>query len=360
MSKCIVLTGGGTAGHVTPNIALIPYLLDDGWEIHYIGTENGIESQLIPPIEKVAYHTVKTGKLRRYFSLKNFTDPFRVVAGISESKKLIKQLKPNVVFAKGGFVSVPVVYGAKAQKVPVVLHESDYTCGLANKLCLSRAKTVCVSFEPTLETLKSNKGIWTGTPIRQNLLCGSKKAAQDFLQFENPEKPWILFMGGSIGSAALNQAVKDCFPSLTSRYNVIHLRGKNNLDPELENKPGYRQFDFISKELPDVFASVDLNVCRSGANTIFELLACGIPSVLVPLPKAQSRGDQILNANYFQSKGYAHILMQEDITPETLLKAIADALKDAPNMKKAMAESPAKDGTQNVLNQIYAACGIKR
>lgn len=357
--KKIVLTGGGTAGHVTPNMALIPHLLEDGWTIHYIGTKDGIERQLIEPLDNVQYHTISSGKLRRYFSLKNFTDPFRVVAGIFQSRRILKMVQPKVVFSKGGFVSVPVAFGAKSRKIPVVLHESDYSTGLANKITMSRASVVCVSFEPTLASIKGGKGVWTGSPIRDSLMQGRLEAAQAFCQFEQPDKPWVLFMGGSLGAEAINLAVSECVDTLCEAYNVVHIRGKGKLDESIQH-PGYRQYEYVNEQMADLFSAASLVTCRSGANTLFELLALGKPSLLIPLPLSSSRGDQILNAKYFRSKGYAHILFQEELTAESLLEGIRTALDAAGEMKEAMAESPAKNGTQNVLEQIYKAGGVTR
>ena len=357
MNKTIVLTGGGSAGHVTPNMALIPYLLQDGWDIHYVGTADGMERQLIEPLQHVTYHVVSSGKLRRYFSLKNFSDPFRVGAGISQARKLMKSLRPNVVFAKGGFVSVPVVYGAKGAKVPAVLHESDYSCGLANKLCMRACKTICVSFEPTLASIKDNKGVWTGSPIRQELQQGDAKRAQAFCKFADPARPWITFMGGSLGAAALNQAVAQSLEALCDRYNVVHICGKGKLDPSLSH-PNYRQYEFLGPEIPHLFAATDVMVCRAGANTLFELLALHLPALLVPLPATQSRGDQILNARFFEKNGYSRVLLQEDLTAQTLLEEIERTRQHAPSLRMAMKNSPVQDGTRNVLREIYRAAGL--
>ncbi len=354
--KTIVLAGGGTAGHVMPNIALIPFLQREGYTVHYIGAKDGMERGLIEPIEGVAYHGISTGKLRRYFSVKNFSDPFRVLAGVGQSRRLLKRIKPDVIFAKGGFVCVPVVYAAWSLKIPVVLHESDYTCGLANRLCLSRAKTICVSFEPTLAHLKGKKGVWTGSPIRQELLSGSKEKAQAFCQFPHPEKPWVFVMGGSLGSLAINKAVREAVPTLCSTYNVVHQCGKGNTDSSVSH-PNYRQYEFIRDEMADLYKASDVVVCRSGANTLFELLTLQKPAIFIPLPTSASRGDQIVNAKYFEKLGYSMVLMQEDITTDRLIHDIAEAIVHAPKMKQSMAESPVSDGTQNVLKQIYKAAG---
>ena len=173
MSKKIVLTGGGTAGHVTPNIALLPHLKDKGYEISYIGSYEGIEKRLITDYE-IPYYGISTGKLRRYFDPKNFTDPFRVIKGFAEAKKILKEIKPDVVFSKGGFVSVPVVRAAAALKIPCIIHESDMTPGLANKLCIPVAKKVCCNFPETLEHLPEEKAVLTGSPIREELAKGNK------------------------------------------------------------------------------------------------------------------------------------------------------------------------------------------
>ena len=360
MKKSIVLTGGGTAGHVTPNIALIPYLQADGWSIDYIGSENGIEAQLIRPLQGITYHAIQSGKLRRYFSLKNFTDPFRVCAGIVQARRLIKRIQPTVVFAKGGFVSVPVVMGARSQKVPVVLHESDYTAGLANRLCIPYSQTICVSFEPTMAQLKGRHAVWTGSPVRESLLTGTADMAQLFCRFANPEKPWILCMGGSQGSAAINEALRGGLEALTQRFNVVHLCGKGHLDDGLQNHPSYRQYEYVSEQLTHLYAASSLAVCRSGANSLFELLSVGLPSLLIPLPRSSSRGDQILNAQYFLEKGYAQILMQEDMTAQNLPDHVGMAFALVPRMKRNMAESPVQNGLEKVLEQIFIAAEQNR
>ncbi len=354
--KTIVLTGGGTAGHVTPNIALIPFLQRDGWTVHYVGAVNGMERGLIEPLQGVVYHGISTGKLRRYFSVKNFSDPFRVLAGVGQSRRLLRRIKPDVVFAKGGFVSVPVVYAAKVLKIPVVLHESDFTCGLANRLCLRYCKTICVSFEPTLRHLRGRKGVWTGSPIRQELLLGNRDNAQALCDFPQPQKPWILVMGGSLGSLAINKAIRDAVPVLCNSYNVVHQCGRGNIDESVSH-PNYRQFEYIRDGMADLYAASSVVVCRSGANTLFELLALQKPAVFIPLPATQSRGDQIANARYFESLGYSMVLMQEELTTDRLMHDIASAIVQTPRMQQAMAQSPISDGTQNVLKEIYRAAG---
>lgn len=352
MKSTILFTGGGTAGHVTPNLALIDRLLAEGWQVHYAGTADGIEKKLLADKSEVTYHTISSGKFRRYFSLKNFTDPFRVIKGVFQCKKIVKQVKPDVVFSKGGFVSVPVVMGAK-KKAPVIVHESDYTPGLANRIASRYADQVCVTFEDTLQHVKG-KGVFTGTPIRPALYAGDVGRGYAFTGLKKG-KPVLLVMGGSLGAQAVNQALRESLPVLLNEFNVVHLCGKGKLDESCNALPGYCQYEYITDELPDLFAMSDIVLSRAGANAVFELLALKKPSVLVPLPLSASRGDQILNAGYFQKKGYAVTLEQEKLTKETLCEAVKDLYARREEFHAAMDKEPNTDGTQAVLNVIKKA-----
>ena len=298
--KRIVLTGGGTAGHVTPNIALIPSLKELGFDIQYIGSYTGIEKTLMEDIG-IPYHGISSGKLRRYFSLKNFTDPFRVIRGFFEARKLIKELKPDVVFSKGGFVSVPVVLAAGRAKVPAVIHESDMTPGLANRLCFRSARRICCNFPETMSLLPKDKAVLSGSPIRRELLEGDIDKGRAFTGFTD-DKPVIMVIGGSLGAANVNKAVRNVLPELTKKYNVIHLTGKGKSDDTFNDTPGYRQYEYISDELKDLFALSDIVISRAGANAICELLALKKPNLLIPLPSASSRGDQLLNARSLKNR----------------------------------------------------------
>ena len=271
-------------------------------------------------LEGVTYHTISAGKLRRYFSLKNLTDPFKVVGGIFQAKRIINKVKPDVVFSKGGFVSVPVVIAAKGM-APIVAHESDYTPGLANKITARFADRVCVTFEDTLKYVGA-KGVHTGTPIRPELYGGDRQRGLDFTGFSG-EKPILLTMGGSQGAQAINDALRSALPRLTRSFDIIHLCGKGKKDASIA-EPGYVQYEYISKELPDLFAAADIILSRAGANAIFEFLALAKPALLIPLPLSASRGDQILNAGYFARKGYAMTLDQAGLTPDTLFDSIHD------------------------------------
>ena len=349
--KVIVLTGGGTAGHVTPNLALIPRLLADGWDVHYIGAANSAEEELIGRIPQVHFHTVAVGKLRRYFDLKNFSDPFRVIKGVAQATGLIRKIKPDIVFSKGGFVSVPVVYGAKLNGVPIVTHESDMSPGLANKLCLPFAKAQCCTFPEAVPYAKG-KGVYTGTPIRPEILNGNRDSAMRRFGFTN-NRPVLMVVGGSSGAQAINEALREALPRLTANFQVLHLCGRGNLMAAYEGLENYRQFEYLNEEMADAYACADIILSRAGANALCEILAARKPALLVPYPKTASRGDQILNAESFRSRGLSHVLMQEDMTPDTLADAIEKLYRERGELYQAMSEEPSANGIDNVLEQIY-------
>jgi len=353
MLKKIVLTGGGTAGHVTPNLALIPRLKADGWEIHYIGAANSAEETLISQVEGVRFYAVSVGKLRRYFDPKNFSDPFRVIRGVGQATRIIHKIKPNVVFSKGGFVSVPVVYGAKLNGVPVVSHESDMTPGLANKLCLPFTMVQCCTFPEAVKYARG-KGVHTGSPIRPEILRGSKEGGLKRFGL-NHSRPVLMVMGGSSGAQAINQVVWQCLPKLTENFQVLHLCGRGNLSPALEGTDNYTQVEYLNddREMADAYACADILVSRAGSNSLCEILAVRKPALLIPYPKGASRGDQILNAESFRAQGFSHVLQQEDMTPETLIKAIEMLYHDRGVLYETMATEPTANGIDNVLGQIY-------
>ena len=353
--KKVVLTGGGTAGHVTPNIALIPELQKEGYEIYYIGSHNGIEKKLIEDYG-IPYYGISSGKLRRYFDLKNFTDPFRVVKGLFDAKKIIKQLKPDVVFSKGGFVTVPVVMAAKKCNVPAIIHESDMTPGLANKLSIPSAYKVCCNFPETIEYLPEGKAVLTGSPIRKELFDGNRLSGLDFCGF-SINKPVLLIIGGSLGSVAINNAVRSILPELLKKYQVIHLCGKGNLDPSLEGTEGYVQFEYIKKELSDLMDAADVVISRAGANAICELLALKKQAILIPLPAASSRGDQILNAQSFEKQGYSYLLKEEDVTDKSLMEAVDYVFRNRTDYIEAMSKSPMNNAVDMIVGLINEAAG---
>ncbi len=348
--KKIVLTGGGTAGHVTPNLALLPFLKEDGWEVIYIGSEGGIEQSLIEA-EKIPYYSIPTGKLRRYLSKKNLSDMLHVVKGVVEAKKLIKELQPDLVFSKGGFVAVPVVLAAKANGVPVIIHESDITPGLANKIAMPFAKVICTTFPETLAHISKKKGVHTGSPIRRELFEGEKEKGLKKCGFDGT-KPVLLMMGGSLGAVKLNQCLRAQLPQLLQKFNIIHLCGKGNLAQELLHEKGYQQFEYVSDGLADLFAATDIIVSRAGSNSICEFLALKKPHLLIPLSKNASRGDQILNAASFARQGFARVLPEEEMTPTALFENINTLYKNREKYIEKMEKSGLSNGTQGILAQI--------
>ena len=352
--KKIVMTGGGTAGHVTPNIALMPALRNEGFEISYIGSYEGIEKRLIEE-QGVPYYGISSGKLRRYFDPKNFSDPFKVLKGYAQSIRLLKKIKPDVVFSKGGFVSVPVVLAAKHCKVPAIIHESDLTPGLANKLAIPSATKVCCNFPETLSYLPKEKAVLTGSPIRQELLTGNADFAFSLCHFKDHSKQTILIVGGSSGSRVINTAIRGLLPELLKNYNVIHLCGKGNLDDTLTATDGYAQFEYANKELSDMFALADLVISRAGANAICELLALRKPNILIPLSAAASRGDQILNANSFRSQGFSYVLEEEELSNTTLLEAIEHVFHKKEAYIEAMENSNSRNSIDTIIGLILDA-----
>ena len=348
--KKIVLTGGGTAGHVTPNIALIPELKKEGYEIHYIGSYDGMERAMIENLG-INYIGISSGKLRRYKSVKNLTDPFRVLKGYNESVKVLKRIKPDVVFSKGGFVTVPVVFAARKCRIPAIIHESDMSPGLANKLCIPKADYVLANFPEALAKLPKNKGILSGTPIRQELFKGDREKGLKFCGFTG-EKPVLLVVGGSLGALAVNEAVRKILFKLTEKFDVIHLCGKGKADDSLKEVKGYAQFEYINEEMKDIFKITDIAISRAGANAICELLALRIPNILIPLPAKASRGDQILNANSFKKQGFSEVLDEEDITEEGLLDIIYRTYDNREDYINNMKNSTQTDSIKIIMDLI--------
>lgn len=348
--KHIVLTGGGTAGHVTPNIAMIPVLREAGYKISYIGSYDGIEKKLIEELD-IPYYGISSGKLRRYFDVKNFTDPFRVLKGFHEAKKLLKQLKPDIVFSKGGFVTVPVVIAAKKYKVPAIIHESDMTPGLANKLCIPSAVKVCCNFPETVKNLPQEKAVLTGTPIRKELLSGDKEAGRRFCGFTS-DKPVLMVIGGSLGAASVNKHIRSILPELLKEFQVVHLCGKDKTDESLTGTEGYVQYEYIKNELADLFALSDIVISRAGANAICEISALHKPNLLIPLSANASRGDQILNARSFERQGFSMVLEEEEITDQKLLDSIRSLYSNRHSYEETMGAGKQMDSIHHILSLI--------
>lgn len=348
--KKIVLTGGGTAGHVTPNIALLPSLKDAGYEITYMGSYDGIEKRLIGDFD-IPYVGISTGKFRRYLDLKNFTDPFRVVRGYAEAKKFFKSYRPDVVFSKGGFVSVPVVRAAASLRIPCIIHESDMTPGLANKLCISVAKKVCCNFPETLKLLPAEKAVLTGSPIRAELSQGNRLAGLKLCGFST-NKPVIMVIGGSLGASNVNKAVREALPELLQDFQVVHLCGRGKIDNLYLNTEGYKQFEYVTAELKDLFAMADLVISRAGANAICELLALKKPNILIPLPSSSSRGDQLLNARSFEAQGFSIVIDEDYLTTRLLSEKVHELYSNRESYRSAMSLSGQMDSIKTILKLI--------
>ena len=348
--KKILLTGGGTAGHVTPNIALVPYLKEAGFEIEYMGSYNGIEKTLLEA-QGIPYYGISSGKLRRYLDLKNLTDPFRILKGLREAKKYMKEHKPDIVFSKGGFVSVPVIFAASDAGIPVVIHESDLTPGLANKLSIPKASKICYNFPETEKYLPEGKSVHTGLPVRRQLLDGDRHKGYAFCGFPE-DKPIIMVIGGSLGAASINEVVREALPDLLEKVYVAHICGKGKTDPSLDGVAGYKQFEYVSDTLPDLFAASDLIISRAGANVIYEIVALKKPSILIPLGTDASRGDQILNANSFKRRGFAEVLREEELTKVSLYTDIIEVNNNRDAYIRAMEAEKKEDSAKLVTDVI--------
>ena len=348
MSKYkIIMTGGGTAGHVTPNIALAPKLKEKGFEIKYIGSKEGIEKEIIKDAG-IDYYEISSGKLRRYFDVKNFSDPFKVMKGVFEASRILSKEKPDVIFSKGGFVAVPVVIAASIKKIPVVAHESDLTPGLANKISAPFCDKVCVTFRESLSYIKDGKGILTGTPIRSEILEGSRIKGKEICGFKD-DKDIILVIGGSLGARSINDEVRKNINKILTEFNIIHICGKGNLDKNCEKLNGYKQFEYVKEDLKHFLKASDFIISRAGANVIFELLALKKPNLLIPLSKKISRGDQILNAKSFEKEGFS-LVLDEDIMMES--DVFMEKLKELKEKKNLLANNMKNSNLKNGIDEI--------
>ncbi len=343
--SCIVLTGGGTAGHCTPNLALIPYLKNNFDKIYYIGSENGMEKNIIEK-ENITYFSVPCVKLKREISLDNLKIPFTLIKGIKKAKNILNEIKPDVIFSKGGYVALPVVLAAN-KKIPVISHESDFTMGLANKISSKFSQKVITSF-PDTEKNKKNV-LYLGSPIRNLVKNVNKSEALKFFNF-TLDKPILLVMGGSLGAKKINQTFEKCIKTLLNDFQIIHICGKGNFNKNL-NFNGYYQAEFLNN-IGYAYKVASVVVSRAGANSLFELMLLQIPSVIIPLPKGVSRGDQILNAKYFHSLGLCDYLSQEDLTPQSLTKSIYNAYSSRFFLKKSFSNCPVTDKSREISSLL--------
>lgn len=348
--KKILFTGGGSAGHVMVNLALIPRYLQEGWSVDYIGSETGIERQLTEGMKDVRYHAIATGKLRRYLSWQNVKDPFKVIQGVGQAYRIIRKIKPDIVFSKGGFVSVPVVLGAWLNRIPVLIHESDLTPGLANRISIPFASGVCTTFPETAEGVRSGKFRHIGPIVRPELLQGSAQKGRAICGFDR-SKPVLMVMGGSLGAKKINETVRAALPELSKHFQIVHLCGKNGLDRSLE-APGYKQFEYVNEELPHLLAMTEAVVSRAGSNAIFEFLALGKPMLLIPLPKGQSRGDQLLNAESFRKSGYCEVLQEQQMTAASLAEEAVKLYANREDYRRNMGRQTQSGGIETVMKWI--------
>jgi len=359
MKPKLVFTGGGTAGHVTPNLSLIEVFFSEGWDLYYIGSEKGVEHTLLKN-KNIPFYSISSGKLRRYWSWSNFVDPFKIIFGVFQSYLLLHRLKPDAVFSKGGFVSVPVVIAAWLNRIPVIVHESDLSPGLANKICFPFASKICITFKAAKQNSKyKNKKIVTGTPIRKHLFQGNKERVYHHFAFNN-DKPCVLIIGGSQGAQSINQCVRSSLPQLLKHVNVIHLCGQGKLDESLTTVDGYQQIEYANDELADYYAASDIVISRSGANALYEILALSKPHILIPLPRKASRGDQIQNAEYFRKSGISYVIHDEELSPECLLDNVLSLLSQKEHIRKKIRDLEIQSATDKIAAIIKEQVYVQR
>ncbi len=341
--KKIVLTGGGTAGHVMPNIALLPFLRD--FEIHYIGSA-GMEKELMKN-EKVIFHEIPSVKLIRSLTLKNFLIPFKLTDAVEKAKKTLEQINPAVIFSKGGFVGLPTALG-KDKATPLVLHESDMTPGLANKI----VKNKCDIFLTSFDCIKGKNVLCTGSAIRQSIYGGNSSKARSECGFSKNDKPYLLIFGGSLGAKRINERIFSELDALCSKYNVIHVVGKGNKNDM--KRQNYRQVEFL-RDIENYFALADFVLSRGGSNSLFELIALEKPTLCIPLPKKSSRGDQLDNAEYFRKRGCIEVLQEHEMTTVSVLSALNRLERNQKNLRENMRKlSPVIDGTKKIAEIIIS------
>lgn len=351
----IALTGGGTAGHISGNMALVPELKKAGFDIEYIGAKRGMEKGIVAADPDILYHGINAGKLIRQFTFENLKNAVNVIKGLRDANRVIKESKPDIVFSKGGFVTVPVVIAAHKNNIPVIIHESDYTPGLANKISAKYATTICTTFEETAAMFKSDKAVWTGSPLRDELFTGSKAMGYSLTGFDG-NRPVILIMGGSTGSLALNEFVWASVNELNKKYDIVHICGKGGTNNELGEIRGYKQFEYVSAELKHLFAIADAAISRAGSNAIFEFLRAEIPMLLIPLPKGISRGDQVLNAESFERNGYAIMRDQEKLDREGFIGSVNELFLNKEKITEKIKKSAISNGKDKILELIFKEC----
>lgn len=351
--KHLLCTGGGTAGHVIPAIPVIQRALAAGARVSFVGSRSGLEARLLTDVP-VDFHAIASGKLRRYLSLDNLADAFRVLGGIWQAYWLLRRLAPDVVFSKGGFVSFPVVLAAWLRGIPVVAHESDLSPGLANRLALPFVRTLCVSFPETRPKGFKGRRVFTGTPLRTALRHGDADRGRGLVSAP-AGRPVLLVTGGSLGADAVNRAVRSALPALLEDFVVVHVCGEGKRTDE--TRDGYHQFEYVTADWGDLLAAADLVVSRAGANTLFELLALGKPNLLIPLSPRVSRGDQVENAAYAEARGFSRVLAEQSLTAESLVEAVRDAWRHRDGLARRLAAFEAPDAAEAIVAELEAVAG---
>ncbi len=376
----VAFTGGGTGGHIYPGLAVADELKilaqkdNKQIKINWIGCSKGMDGKLVakaigtdgkPVVD--SFYGIPSGKLRRYFSWQNFTDLFRIIGGYFSARRILKKLRPAILFSKGGFVSVPPVLAAKHLGIPVFTHECDFTLGLANRLNFKSAKTMFVSYDETRNRLSQpdqERVIVTGNPVRPVIYTAAAQKGRDFLQITD-KRPVLLVLGGSSGAKQINELVWTNLDKLCEHFTVIHQTGLLNADSSTENSlkekynGSYKPYQFIYEQMPDVIAAADIIVSRAGANSIWEAAVLGKPTVLIPLCGSGTRGDQVDNAKFFEEKNAALVLLGEQATGPNLLQALEKMLDEKTRndyarniLKMTGSEKPAEKIADILYNQL--------
>jgi UDP-N-acetylglucosamine--N-acetylmuramyl-(pentapeptide) pyrophosphoryl-undecaprenol N-acetylglucosamine transferase len=352
--KCVAFTGGGSGGHIYPGLALAASLrLTGNVRIIWIGSTSPLDRNIVEGAG-IPFFAIKSGKLRRYFSLKNIADIFHILAGYVQAKKILKKERPALLFSKGGFVSVPPCAAARSLNIPLITHESDFSPGLATKINSFFADKVCLSYAETRKFFSPKtaaKTVVTGNPVRDVFREADARKGFAFLGIPETEKV-LLVLGGSQGAKEVNNLVRAALPVLTRYFTVVHQTGTADFaDLEPYRSEKYHPYAYIKEEMPDVVSCAHLVLGRAGAGTVWESAVCGKPLVLVPLAGSGTRGDQVENARYFEQKGAAAVLVHP--TAEALAAKI-EALANEPDKIADMAKAAASIGTINAVETLSA------
>jgi len=344
--KKIVLCGGGTAGHIYPALALVDDLKK--FEIHYIGS-NGIEKEILKNYQNIVFHEIPSVKLQRKITVKNLLIPFKLFSAIKKAKQILSEIKPDIIFSKGGYVSLPVAFAGKKLGIKVISHESDLSMGLANKLILKKCDIMCTTFPQTMNGHK--KIVYTGQPLRKSVLSGNGNFVKNMFP---SSKPILLVIGGSQGAKFINEIVWANIDSLTKDFNVLHICGKGNKNRKIKNE-NYKQFEYVSN-IGDFYAGTSIAISRAGCGVISELKANKIPSLLIPLSKKCSRGDQVENAKLFSQYGYCEMLEEEEYTKNRFISLIRSIQTNKEKYVKNINKDKSPLANKKIIELIISNC----